>query len=78
MMTKLAPKFILALATSLLLSMLVVGAVAPSAPPPGTYAMSIVAEDNLPNVPTEIRSNFDGNLELTFAKGKWVLPTVYG
>jgi hypothetical protein len=68
-MTKTAPKFALAAVTSLLLFVLVGGTVGPSAPRLGRYTMSIAAEDILPNVPAEIRSNFDGRWELTFAKG---------
>jgi hypothetical protein len=69
MMPKLAPKFARAAATSLLLFVLVGGAVALSAPSRGTYTMSIAAADNLPDVPAEVRSIFNGRWELTFAKG---------
>jgi hypothetical protein len=68
-MTKPAAKFAPAAVTLLLLFVLAGGTVGPSAPPLGTYTMSIAAEDALPNVPAEVRSNFDGKWELTFAKG---------
>lgn len=66
---KQARAFALAAVTSLLLFVLVAFAAGPSSPRPGTYAMSIMAEDNLSNVPAEVRRNFDGKWQLTFAKG---------
>ena len=68
-MTKPAPQFALAAVTSLLLFVLVGGTVGPSTPRLGTYTMSIAAEDILPNVPVEVRGNFDGRWELTFTTG---------
>ena len=62
-------EFALAGITSLLFFVLAAFAAGPSFPRPGTYAMSIAAEDNLPNVPAEVRSNFDGKWQLTFVKG---------
>jgi hypothetical protein len=67
--TKQTGGFALAAVKSLLLVVLVAFAAGLSSPRPGTYAMSIGAEDDLPNVPAEIRSNFDGKWQLTFAGG---------
>ena len=68
-MMKQTAEFALAAVTSLLLFVLVAFAAGPSSPQLGIYAMSIAAEDNLPNVPAEVRRNFDGKWQLSLIKG---------
>jgi len=62
-------KFAVAAVTSLLVFVIAGGTVGSSTPRLGTYTMSVAPADVLPDVPAEVRSNFDGKWEITFAKG---------
>jgi hypothetical protein len=62
-------KFAASAVTCLLVFVIAGGTAGSSTPKLGTYTMSIAAADILPHVPDEVRSNFDGRWELTFAKG---------
>ncbi len=68
-MRKQVRRLALLAATAVLLLVLVGFTAKPSSPRLGAYTMSVAVEDIPSSVPDEVRSNFVGKWEMTFAKG---------